>query len=475
MEITNINEIEDMSLWAHAIEIAKTSDYIKEISPNEHISFYKQVYASLGGRFADTMVRKDNNDLPVKKDGESEIHYDDKHTDVDGKSMKEMSDEYLGSNGDDEGWTEHINEDTQTSRTFRDGQPIVGPTVKANKRSAQLGSSIDPSAMEPNLESDSKQVSNRPDIQGDEPTANGLVGKDKQSELMGNKVDNSDVVDAVRAYLAVLLTHAEDLELDGALEELKQVFSQDDLYNEFKGKISQEVDSKKSTKAPEDQTAKEFLETADSPPPSPNQAPQSSISASPTGPKQMALRLLSAPSIAVQQKRLASKMYNELAIMNEDYTRLREKYSQDISERDSELEKLRLANKQLLLERSVSIRLPRSQELAKKMYEIGEIEGEPRNDVIVRHAQKIVMLPDSEFMQLEKRVEKTYKRIASLVATNSADETEDDAFGGKVMSFIPNHIIASNSVEALKQNPERKQKSNENKFGFSGTEKGRVA
>ena len=529
----------DTDIWASAIRMVKSS----KIARDNDIEFIGSVYANLGGRFAEDMERKDNNESPIGEHGRGEkVRFDDKHRDADGKAMTKVPEKEQSKK--EEGWTEYENKDTQTTRSYRDGAPIYNADKKvAKKVTAQvphpadrlkdpnngytdpnsvvrdmqfikekfdygdiskescvrqidalmviyknlmmadlnrpdsdnfdghnpdkpdydnfdgyegpdgrepepgfnkkakkkvtaqgMGGSVDPAAGEPGIETDAKQSpknTGNPKLMGDEPTADGLAGKDINEELLADKVDNSNIVEAVRAFLSVLLINAEGLETDGVLEELKEIFTQDDLYNEFKGKLDQSIAGKKEEdKSVEDQSAKEFLDMVGEEPQEPNQAPPT-----PSVPK-LAHLILSAPKFAMLFKRQAAKMNNELEEMNNEFRQLKAKYESEIGE----LKELRTANNKLLIERSVRLRFPRSKRLASKMVAIGELDvGESQENTIFEKAAQLVTLSDDKFLEIESRVDKIFEKVG-----NKQELEEDEQLN--FLTYIPNHVTANSKL-----------------------------
>lgn len=422
--------------WARAILASKEFDVENEAK------LIESIYTNLGGRFAKEEEKKEKS----TKKGE-EVKFDDKHTSPEtGNKLKKLSDDEDESDTP-EGWSKYEDEETQYSRDFRDGAPIYQAL-----RKAQLGAVSDPTVAEPNIESDANQSQNigNPDILGDEPTPNGLVDKDKDTELRGDKIDNHDVIEAVKDFLTILMVHT-DFTSEDILSELKSLFSSDELYNEFKGKLDEAISDKQEDKPVDEQTAQEFLDVmgdeGEEMPVKPAQGPPSAGIVSAI--------LKKAPRKAVLYKKQANKLLSDINIV---YAELNEEKQKN--------KKLAKEKSLLLQERSIRIRYPFSKALASKMYDIGELGHEDEKEVLVkRKAAQLVQLPDSEFSTIESRVEQVHEHLGQNNSNNFLEDEKE-----KIISYVPNHVTAiSKQIEFGKDKEESKwSSSSANKFGWSG-------
>jgi hypothetical protein len=419
--------IKDNDLWARAVLASKDFDVEDEALLTE------KIYTNLGGRFSS----KEEEDKETEKKGEK-VSFDDKHTSPEtGKKLKKLSDEEDDSRTP-EGWSKYIDEETQYSRDFRDGSPIY--QARRKQVAQQLGTT-DPTVAEPNIESDANQSQNigNPDIIGDETPTKGLVDKETDTELRGDKLDNHDVIDAVKDFLTILLVHT-DFTSEDILSELKSLFDSDELYNEFKGKLDEAISDKQEDKPVDEQTAQEFLDVMDSEGetmPQTNQTPSAGI---------VSAILKKAPKKAVLYKKQANKLLSDLREVSEE---LKETKNINV--------KLAQDNEKLKIERSIRMRYPFSKALATKMYHIGELghEGE-KQELIARKADQLVLLPDNEFNQIESRVEQVFDHVG-----NQGNSIQDILGEGEsIISYVPNHVTATSRQMEFGKEKEENNKNN---------------
>lgn len=313
---------------------------------------------------------------------------------------------------------------------------FLGPGEVGEAKTAQ-SLQTDPTAAEPNIESDLSRDpgGGNPAIVGDEEVGNGLAPDDVSSELMGDKLDNADVSGAICNFLATLISYSDGLTIEDALSELKDTFMNDESYNEMKGKLESKVSETKEDKPVEEQTANEILQGA----------PEGPMS----GPMGVAAMLIGAPRYASDMRKKASMLFKEVK-------GLRSKLAQAESGL-AELAQLRDKNKKLIAERSVRMRWPRSERLATRMYQIGELgEGNAEN-LVKKKASELVMLNDEIFGGIEDRVNLVHEKLGVGIE-NGITETP--------LTFISNSVTAHSRGLGFGKVKENVVENN-NKFGWT--------
>ena len=286
---------------------------------------------------------------------------------------------------------------------------------------AQIPMQTDTAVSEPGIEAPSQQ----PGEMGGEG-ADALIGEEMGAELTEDKMDHSNIVDAVGDVLATILTNTDMLSVEDVVNEIREVFTDDDAMSEFRGKLEQKVEESDNDEVQEDLMMDE---------PPADQMP---------GPEGPAPQVVAAMKKAEKWEGYARKVW----AAHEEYRNKNEVLmieAKNLKEIKMENEELKRMNKRLLIERSAKIRAPRAIKLANKCYEIGEL-GDAAND---DHKQMIIKAKINELMKLQDekflKKEETINNIHSKMLTQKAKKVESNG-NSLLMPFLPNKPVSQSEL-----------------------------
>jgi len=288
---------------------------------------------------------------------------------------------------------------------------------------AQIPMQTDVSVSEPGIEAPSEQ----PGEMGGEG-ADALVGEEMGAELTEDKMDHSNIVDAIGDVLATILANSDMLSVEDVVNEIREVFTDDDAMSEFRGKLEEKVEESDNDDIQEDLMSDE--------PPADQMPGQEGPGPAP--------QVVAAMKKAEKWEGYARKVWashEEYRIKNDVLT----VEAKSLNEIKIENEELKRINKRLLIERSAKIRAPRAVKLAKKCYEIGEL-GDAANDdhqrmVIKAKVDELMKLPDDSFLEKEE----TINNIHSKMLSQKANKVESNG-NSLLMPFLPNKPVSQSEL-----------------------------
>lgn len=268
---------------------------------------------------------------------------------------------------------------------------------------------------EPGIE---ESVSDPNATQQTEPPA--LVEPETSDALTGETKDYSNITEAISDVVAAIVSNSDAASAEDVLTELKNVFSNDDEFARFRGKIEEKVEGERDSEA-------QGEVMAEAPPSS--QSPAGDMG-QPDEPQVVAAVKKEAQkweAYARQVWAVKQKIERELIDVQAQL-----KHQEELEEELQESKKLA---RRLLVERSARIRAPRAVRVAQKMYRIGEL-GEGEEDAVVRTAlDHLMTMTEDDFLANEDRVNRIYAKVRE--ASSSRSFEDDSTEGQSILTFVP--------------------------------------
>lgn len=252
-----------------------------------------------------------------------------------------------------------------------------------------------------------------------------LVEPEISDELTGETKDTSNLVEAVADVLATIVGNTDALMPEDALTDIREVFTDDDRFSEFKGKLQEKVERQDA-----DEATAEGIEEQ---PPALQSAPGDMAAP----PPQMAAAAQKRQVTAQEWEKYARQVWASRETYRQENEQLREQM-QDQNKLVSALNEQQEVNRRLLIERSARIRAPRAVKLAQLMYDIGELgqpgEDQTQDDLVRAVLPSLMTLTEQDFLQKEETTSRIYARLANGSKRALAS---DESTGGSLLAFVP--------------------------------------